>query len=191
MKMGSGPGGGTIGLSLGFAIKSAAADGTRQAAMLVHFPMMRMMDGKKLDVTISPSGAVTVGSTGEIKAHYSPSQMKEASTAAQAPMMQMFLNALNWFADGCAAAPSQKVGTSWHAFNTFVQSDIVYTVTGHEQQAGHDTIAVTMKSAGGGMSLSGQGNYDPVAHLVVSVHSQLQQAPGTPAQVVDAQIATP
>jgi hypothetical protein len=193
MKMGAGQGSGAMDLSMGFTIKSAEPDGTRKATLTVKAPKMPPLNGKQVDATISPAGAIEIGSTGDIPKHYSPADAKALSVAATGPMLQMMINPLNAFAKGCGLAPSQNAGTSWHAFSNEAQSDVVYTITGREQRSGRDTIVVTMKSASSaGPSLTGQGDYDPAAHLVVTVHAEFKQsAQATMGQVLDVEMAQP
>jgi hypothetical protein len=148
-------------------------------------PQMPPLDGKQMDATISPAGAISIGSTGEMPKNYSPTQIAAASAAMSGPMVQQFINPLNTFAAAVAAAPSQKTGTSWHALSP-EQIDVVYTITGRQAQSGHDTLAVKMASpSGNGPSISGQGNYDPSAHLVVTLHSEVRQSPGGPSSITD------
>lgn len=192
LKLGSGAGSG-MDLSMAFAIQSTAADGTRQATVLVNAPKMPPLNGKKMGAAISPAGAITIASTGDIAKHYSPTQAKAMSEAAMSPMVQMMIDPLNTFALACASAPSLKVGTSWHSFWNEGQTDVNYTVTGREQRAGRDTAVVTISTpGGGGATLTGTGNYDPAAHMVVSLHSEIRQSATGPAgQVTDVTLANP
>ncbi len=184
--------GGSMDISMDFTIASTAQDGARSASVLIRAPNMPPLNGKKVDATISSAGAITIGSTGDLKAHYSPAQAKAMAAAATAPMLQMMIDPLNVFAAGCGAAPSQKIGTSWRVFNTMTQSDIVFTITGREQRSGRDTLAVTMATPSAtGPSYSGKGNYDPSVHLVANVHVELRQSAQGGAQVVDAALANP
>ena len=191
LKLGTGQGMG-MNVSLAVDVRSMAADGTRVAKVTVKAPQMPPIDGKEVDASISPAGAITIASTGDMPQSYSPAQMKQASQAAMGPMIQMLINPLNTFAAGCAAAPLQNVGTSWHALSP-EHIDVVFTIIGHQQIAGRDTLAIRMSSPSpGGPSYSGQGNYDTDAHLVVSLHSELHQSgQGGPSQVVDVAMTAP
>jgi len=187
VKMGTGSGP-SVTLALSVAVQSTASDGSRQAEVTVHIPWMRPLDGKRMNATLSPFGAIQIASTGDINKSYSQMQVAAESQAASGPMVQNFISPLDTFADALAAAPSQKAGTSWHAAAMqFV--DVVYTITAHQQQNGRDTLSVTWASQGTGPAINGQGNYDPVAHLVVSLHSELRQAAGGQAAVTDIAMA--
>lgn len=53
------------------------------------------------------------------------------------------------------------LGTTWHWFAMESQADVIYTITGHEQAAGRDNLAIAMKNAPGApVTLRGQGTYD-------------------------------
>jgi hypothetical protein len=193
--MGAGPGTGSMEYSMDVAIKSTNADGSRPATLTIHVPKMPPLDKKTMDATISPFGAITVGSTGEMPKNYNPysvAQAKQMSQAASGPMMQMLINPLNTFANGLANAPSFKTGATWQARSNETMSDITYTVTGHEQRNGRDTAVITMKSTPGGPSVTGQGNYDPISRLVVAVHCEIRQTPDAKeAQILDAAMNSP
>lgn len=193
LKMGAGPGSGAMDLSMAFTIKSAEPDGTRKAILTVKAGKMPPLNGKQVDASISPAGAIAIGSTGDMPKNYSPAEAKALSSAATGPMLQMMINPLNAFANGCGLAPSQHAGTSWHAFSNEAQSDVVYTITGREQRSGRDAIVVTMKStSSAGPSLTGQGTYDPAAHLVVTMHAEFKQsAQATTGQILDVEMAQP
>lgn len=187
--MSAGAGTGSMDYSLDVAIKSKNADGSRTASLTIHAPKMPPLDQKTMDATFSPFGAITVGSTGQMPKNYNPynaAQVKQMSDASTGPMMQMLINPLNTFANGLANAPSFKNGTTWQARSNETMADITYTVTGHEQRNGRDTAVITMKSASGGPSVTGQGNYDPVSRLVIAVHCEIRQTPDAKeAQIVD------
>ncbi len=175
MKLSSGQRG--MDISLAFTVTATDSDGNRKAVAVVRAPKMVPLDGKKFDVTVDRAGVITVGSTGTFTTG-GAAEAKANSAAAIGPLLQMMINPLNVFAAGCAAAPSQKVGTTWHAYSSAVMTDVVFTITGREQQGGHNTIAVTMSSPGSGASVTGKGNYDPAARVVVNVHSEVRQAAG-------------
>ena len=73
--------------------------------------------------------------------------MKQASQAAQGPMVQMMINTMNVFANGIAKAPSLNRGATWHVSSNERQADVQYTVTEREQRNGGDTVVVAMKSS--------------------------------------------
>lgn len=191
MKMGNGPQ--SMSFSIGVTVKSTANDGTRNVGIAVSMPHMPV-DGKKMDATIAPSGVITVASTGQFNTNpgFSVQAAKANEAAAEGPMVQNFIAPLNVFAAGCAKAPSQKVGTTWHWFAMESQADVMYTITGHQQVAGRDTLAIAMKNAPGApATIHGQGTYDPAAHLVVSVHSETQQSMAAGVtQIFDAALAS-
>ncbi len=194
--MGAGPGTGSMDYSIDVAIVGTQADGTRTAALTMHAPKMMQLNNKTLDATISPFGALAVGSTGEMPKNYSPYNMaaaKQMSQAAQGPMVQMMLNPMNTFANGFAKAPALKTGATWHAFSNEAMADIQYTVTGREQRNGRDTVIVTMQTpSSSGPSVTGQGNYDPAAHLVVAAHCEIRQtAQDKNGQILDVAMSNP
>lgn len=180
-------------ISMAVTVTSTDSGGTRSASIVVGAPKMPPLNGKKVGATISPAGEITIASTGDVSQHFSVANAKAMSDAAMAPMLQMMIDPLNVFAAGCGAAPSQKIGTSWHLYNTMTQANVLYTITGHERRSGRDTLAVTMSTpAATGAAYSGQGNYDPAQHLVDSVHVELRRSgQAGPAQVVDAALNSP
>jgi|GEM_PF-4709028 len=188
--MGQGP---TLDLSLAVTITSTAQDGTRRANIVVRMPRMPL-DGKKVEATISPAGALMIASTGQFNTSpgMNPQSIKTNAEAATAPMLQNFIAPINSFASGCAKAPSQKPGATWHAYSKELNADVIYSISGREQHAGRDTLAITMKSASGASAtVSGHGNYDPAAHLVVNVHSEvIQSVDPSATQVLDAALAS-
>lgn len=176
--MGAGPGSGSMDYTMDVAIKSTNPDGSRAVSLTIHGSKMPMINNKTMDATLTPFGAIAVGSTGEMPKSmnpYSIAQQKQMMQAAGGPMLQMMLNPLNAFAGGLSSAPSFKNGATWHADSSEVMTEITYTVTGHEVRNGRDTAVITMKSAAGGPSVTGQGNYDPAAHLVIAVHCEIRQ----------------
>jgi hypothetical protein len=180
----------TLDISLAVTVTSTSRDGTRNANIAVHMPHMPL-DGKNVDATISPAGAITIASTGQFdtKGGYSAQSIQANEAAATAPMLQNMIAPLNTFASGCGKAPSQKTGASWHSLDE-TRNDMIYTISGREQRGGRDTLAITMKSAtGASATASGQGNYDPVAHLVVSLHSETHQMQAM--QIVDVALTNP
>lgn len=191
MKLGTGQGTG-MDVSMAVTVTSTDSGGTRSASIVVGAPKMPPLNGKKVGATISPAGEITIASTGDLTQRFSPANGKAMSDAATAPMLQMMLDPLNVFAAGCGAAPSQKIGTSWHLYNTMMQVDVLYRITGHERRAGRDTIVVRMVTPSpSGAAYRGQGDYDPARHLVANVHVELSRGQGAPAQVVDAALNNP
>ena len=192
MKLGTGQGT-SMDLSMAVTVTSTDSGGTRSANIVVGAPKMPPLNGKKVGATISPAGEITIASTGDLAQHFSAANAKAMSDAAMAPMLQMMIDPLNVFAAGCGAAPSQKIGTSWHLYNMMTQANVLYTITGHERRSGRDTLVVTMSTPSAtGAAYSGQGNYDPALHLVDSVHVELRRSgQGVPAQVVDAALNKP
>jgi hypothetical protein len=196
INMGAGAGTGAMDYTMDVAIKSTNADGSRPASLTVHAPKMPPMNNKTFDATLTPVGAITVGSTGEMpKGSFNPFNMaaaKQQAAAANGPMLQMLMNPLNVFANGLSNAPSFKNGATRQAHSNETMADITYVVTGHEQRNGHDTAVITMKSSPDGPSVTGQGNYDPASHLVVAVHCEVRQtADAKEAQVLDMAMSSP
>lgn len=188
--MGAGAGTASMQYTMDVAIKSTNADGSRPASLTIHAPQMMPIDNKTLNATLTPFGGITVGSTGEMpKGNYNPfnlGQAKQMSEASTGPMMQMMINPLNTFAAGLSSAPSFKDGVTWQAQSKETMALITYTVTGHEQVNGRDTVVITMKSSPDGPSVTGQGDYDPAARLVVAAHCEIRQTAGAKeAQVFD------
>jgi len=197
MTMGAGPGSGSMDYSMDVAITATQPDGTRNAKVTMHASKMPPIDNKTLDASISPFGALNIGSTGEMpKGNFNPYNMaaaKQMSEAAQGPMVQMMINPMNAFANGFAKAPALKLGATWHAFSNEAMADVQYTVTGREQRNGRDTVVVTMQTpSSSGPSVTGQGNYDPAAHLVVAAHCEIRQAAQDKnGQIIDVAMANP
>lgn len=189
--MSAGAGTGSMDYTMDVAIKSTNPDGSRAAALTVHAPKMPPLNNKTMDATLSPFGAITVGSTGDMpKGNYNPfnaGQVKQMAQASNGPMMQMLIGPFNTFANGLAQAPSFKNGATWHARSNEAMADVTYTVTGREQRNGRDTAIITMTSSSSGPSVTGKGNYDPASHLVIAVHCEIRQtADAKEAQVIDA-----
>ena len=196
INMGTGAKTGSIDYTMDVVIKSTNPDGSRSASLTIHAPKMPPINNKTMDATLSPFGAITVGSTGEMpKGNFNPFNMGQAKQMAEAtngPMVQMMINPFNTFANGLANAPSFKNGVTWHSQSNEAMADITYTVTSHEQRNGRDTAIVTMKSAPNGPFVTGQGNYDPAARLVVAVHCEIRQtADAKEAQVLDMAMNNP
>lgn len=196
MTMGAGPGTGSMDYTMDVAITSTEPDGTRKATLTLHASKMMQLDKKSVDATISPFGGITVGSTGEMPKNYNPFDIaagKQMAQASQGPMVQMMINPLNTFANGFEKAPPLKPGATWHVFSNQTGADVQYTVTGQEQRNGRNTVVVTMKNPSNtGASVTGQGNYDPVAHLVVAMHCEIRQTPEDKnGQIVDVAMANP
>jgi hypothetical protein len=196
MTMSAGSGSGSMDYSLDVAVKSTNPDGSRASSLTIHAPKMPPIDKKTVDATLTPSGAITIGSTGDMPKGninpYNSAQMKQMQAASIAPMLQSMIAPLNAFASGLAAAPSFKNGATWQAHSDEAMADVTYTVTGHEQRNGRDTAVITMKSSSSGPSVSGHGNYDPVAHVVVAVHCEIRQTAGAAqGQILDASLSGP
>lgn len=196
INMGAGAGTGSMDYTIDVAIKSTNPDGSRPASLTIHAPKMPPLNNKTMDATLTPFGAISVGSTGEMpKGNYNPfnaAQVKQMAEASNGPMMQMVLNPFNTFASGLSKAPSFKNGATWQAHSNEAMADVTYTVTGHEQRSGHDTAVITMKSSSTGPTVAGQGNYDPGSRLVVAVHCEIRQtADAKQAQVLDVAMQNP
>lgn len=197
INMSAGPGTGSMDYSMDVAINATMPDGTRKATLTIHAPKMMQLNNKAVDATISPFGALTIGSTGEMPKNFNPysvADAKKMSEAAQGPMVQMLINPMNAFANGFAKAPAAlKPGATWQAFSNEAQATVQYTVTGREQRNGRDTVVVTMQSTpGSGGNVTGQGNYDPAAHLIVNVHCEIRQtAQDKNGQVIDVAMVNP
>lgn len=194
--MSGGAGTGSMDYRMDIAIRSTNPDGSRPASLTIHAPKMPPIDNKTMAATLTPFGAITVGSTGEMpKGSYNPfnaAQVKQMSEASTGPMMQMLINPFNTFANGLSKAPSFKTGSAWQARSNEAIADITYTVTRHEQRNGRDTAVIAMKSSPNGPSVTGQGNYDPASRLVVAVHCEIRQSPDAKdAQVLDVAMSGP
>jgi hypothetical protein len=193
--MSAGAGTGSMDYTMDVAIKSTNPNGSRAARLTVHAPKMPPLDNKTMDATLTPFGAITIGSTGEMPKNmnpYSIAQQKQMAAASTGPMMQMMITPFNAFANGLAKAPSFNTGAKWQASSNETMTDVTYTVAGHEQRNGRDTAVITMKSPPYGPSVSGQGYYDPAAHLVMAVHCEIRQtADAKQGQVLDAVMSSP
>lgn len=189
--MSAGAGTGSMDYTMDVAIKSTNADGSRPVSLTIHAPKMPPLNNKKMDATLTPYGAISVASTGQMPTGgfnpFNTAQVKQMQQASTGPMMQMLINPFNTFANGLANAPSFKNGATWQAHSNEAMADIKYTVTGHEQRNGRDTAVITMTTpASSGPSVTGKGNYDSASHLVVAVHCEIRQTPDAKeAQVLD------
>jgi hypothetical protein len=187
--MSAGAGSGSMDYTMDVAVKSTNPDGSRPASLTLHAPKLPPMNNKTVGATLSPFGAITVGSTGEMPKGYNPfnaAQVKQMQDAASGPMVQMLINPFNTFANGLSKAPSFKTGSTWQARSNETMADVTYTVTGHEQRNGRDTAVITMQSPPNGPSVTGRGYYDPASHLIVAVHCEIRQTPDAKdAQVLD------
>ncbi len=193
MKMGDAKSG-SMDFSMAFTIKATAQDGTRNASLVVKSPKIPPLDGKKLDATISPAGAISIGSTGDITKHYSVLQSSCRGGRRDWP------DAAN------AYQPHQRLCFGLLAYALAEIRNILACVferkpggrrLHHHRARASLPVAirsfVTMKGASdSGPSVTGQGNYDPVAHLVVNLHSILRLTPqAAQGQEVDVAMANP
>lgn len=186
----SSAGTGSMDYTMDIAIQTANPDGSRQATLTIHAPKMPPLNNTSMDATLSPFGAIIVGSTGEMPKNFNPfniGQAKQMQRASNGPMIQSFLTPFNTFASGLSNAPSFKNGATWKALSNDTMAEVTYTVTRHEQRNGRNTAVVTMKTGSNGPSVTGQGNYDPASRLVVALHCEIRQtADAKQAQVLDA-----
>jgi hypothetical protein len=163
---------------LDLALDQLNPDGSAHAnaSMEIHGQKM------SFEASISSTGAITGKSDPNIKPHYGMSEQESNALAANslAQNLGYVLAPLNAFADACAARGALHVGDSWQGtMKTPVPADVVFTVTGRQSQAGRDSFAIKIASAGDGpATASGQGYYDPVAHLVTGLHIQLAAPSG-------------
>jgi hypothetical protein len=172
-------GGRSMTTTLDFAIDEVNSDGTAHANVSMqesHAPKVTF------EGSVSPTGAVVGKSNPNIKPHVGMSEQEmtalTANTAAQT--IGYTLAPLNAFADSCAARGALRVGDSWQGtINIPAPVNVVYTVTGRQNQAGHDSFAVKITSASGAPgTASGDGYYDPTMRLVSGLHFQLASPNG-------------
>jgi hypothetical protein len=192
MKMNSGGmGAGAVpGMSIELTIKNTDPDGTRHGSLKLDMPHAPGNAVQPLDVTMSPGGAiVTTIDPAHLSPHIGMSKAEQAAVSAnaQSAMLQLQLRSFNEFANACGAQASLTVGKSWH--QTGAQpppTDITYTVTGRQQYAGRDTVAVSMQTApGAAMPVTGHGFYDPAAHVVAGFHFEMKSPDGRQSETVD------
>jgi hypothetical protein len=187
-KMGTG-GPGTNG-KLTLTLDRIEADGSAHATAALDTPGMPGA-GSAFEVMISRAGEILPkADPGALKPHMFMSKAEQQAMAGQAAamMLQMNLRPFNAFAAACASRGALHVGESWHAPTD--GADMKYTVTGREQRLGREAFAVRMTSAAGAqLAVTGQGYYDPEAHLVVSVRTETKMGDGPEAQIVEVAFA--
>src|SRR5689334_15699024 len=64
--MSAGAGTGSMDYTIDVAIKSTNADGSRPVNLTIHAPQMPPLNNKAMDATLTPYGAISVGSTGQM-----------------------------------------------------------------------------------------------------------------------------
>lgn len=130
------------------------------------------------EATLSPAGEIIppkLDTTKKPTMGMSPSAQKELAGNYAAQMIAMNLRGFNALAAACAAHGALHANDSWHATTTDAMQTVVsYKVTGTKEVAGHQGFVVAMQSDPGAMmGFSGEGYYDPAAHLVLGVHTEM------------------
>lgn len=165
-------------------------DGSAHALVTIdaaHQPQL------KTEATVSPAGEILAKTDTAMPklpglivtpAQAKAMQQQEMAVAATSTIT-MNLRTFNAFAAATAGRKKLKVGDTFKASGGgYGGGQVTYKVTGREQHLGHDSFAVSIQSAPGAMeSVSGQGYYDPAAHLVVAFHADQTMQQGT--QVFD------
>lgn len=159
-----------------FTIDGTDSDGNSHATATMEMQGIRGAPKTSFEAAISPTGAILTKTDPNLKPTMGMS-LKDASAIAANDLemqlqSQLAMMNFNTFADTCSKR-TLHVGDTWKAPMQLGQDTIVYTVTGRQTQQGRDTFAVAMKPAPGSTnSFTGQGFYDPVAHLVVGLHME-------------------
>jgi hypothetical protein len=167
------------GMTLVLDIDRVDADGSSHAKASLQGALIPKKLNVTFEGTIAASGAINLKFDPNLQPQVGESRERAESlgTNAAAYMMQQELSMSNFnaFADGCAQH-ELSTGATWSAPMDMPPGvDVRYSVTGREQRVGRDVFAVTMQSEQNPMgSLSGVGYYDPVAHLVVTLHAELK-----------------
>jgi hypothetical protein len=165
--------------TLDVAIDQVNPDGSAHANASMQLPGHK----SSFEALISPTGAITGKSDPNVKPHYgmTDAEMNALAENSLAQNIGYVLAPLNTFADACASRGALHVGDSWQGtMKTPIPIDVVFTVTGRQNQAGRNSFAVKIESAGGAVgTASGEGYYDPAAHLVTGLHLQLAASRGT------------
>lgn len=174
-RMGAGKG---TGMTLVLAVDRINPDGSAHANGSFQVAGMPKGMVPPIDTTISPSGAIVTKQIPNVHPHYGWSTQEQLAVASNQMVLglqnQLAMVNFNAFADGCARR-TLHIGDSWESpSERFAGMNLRYKVTGREQHLGHDAFAVSMQSADN--SMTGQGYYDPAAHLVVAVHSEMTNA---------------
>lgn len=172
-------------ITLDFAIDRLNPDGSAHATVSLQGSAMPKVS---FEGTISPTGALAGKPNPNIKPHVGMTD-QETMALAENTMAQYIgstLAALNAFADGCAARGALHVGDSWNAtMNVPFPVNVLYTVTGRKNQAGHDSYAVKFASVPGAAgTASGNGDYDTAMRLVSTLHFQMASSNGQ-AEIMD------
>lgn len=189
---GAGPGMGKGAMqttTLSFNIDRIDADGSAHANVTTQMPHVPGGDSPTFEATLMPSGAIVPKYDPNMRPHFSLSKSYMRSLSgnsfAQQLTMQLGMVNFNALADECSKR-KLRIGQTWQATSTgMMPASVRFTVTGRQQQAGRDVFVVSMETGSGGMgATTGQGYYDPVAHLVVGLHSTMA-GPGGQGQVTD------
>lgn len=180
----------TSDVTLNIAVTATDADGTRHGKVIIDVPHAPKMD--PIDVTVSPAGALLIKQPDKAPSFHmfmSKADQSAAAASGYVVMANMSLSPFNQLAAACAQQKSFQPGASWHssAGATMMAADLAYTVKGMEQRGGRNTVHVTFQnvSSSAPMQITGEGFYDPAAHLVVSTHFVQSQPGSTQGEMVD------
>ncbi len=171
-------------MTMTLTVKSIDPDGTSHATGTMSMPKVPQMGQASFQATISPGGAIVPQFDPNMKptAHMSNEQLMAfgGNEMAMSTLVQFRMANFNGLANACAQR-TLKVGDSWQApSDSTIPMNVKYTVTGREQEQGHDAFAIAMEGSAESptqaASLSAKGYCDPEAHLVVSIHSEMKNS---------------
>lgn len=157
------------------AIKSTDRSGTRHAIIALHAPKGQSISETPEGATVAPSGAIHPedARTEAPLNDMTQAEVTELNATYVGALMTARLRSFNSFAVACARQKKLTPGTSWSGIMRSGRRtlNVVYTSKSAEQRAGRSTMLVTMQSSTlSGPQFIGEGYYDPLARLVVSMH---------------------
>ncbi|MBV8081793.1 MAG: hypothetical protein JOY86_02295 [Candidatus Eremiobacteraeota bacterium] len=144
------------------------------------------MNGKDLQATILADGAIVPDYVAPSAPQIGESRAQQQADAAQfnanyaGGLVHGHVTDFNEFALGCSKRTTFKTGDAWRLADATTQTTWTFAVTGTDQVAGHNVVVVTMNAvsalAAQTVKQSITGDYDPVAHLVVRFHEDIQRS---------------
>lgn len=175
VQMGGGTGAKLMSSDMTVAIDSVDPDGSAHTKISMSMPGA----GKTtVEAAMSPAGEL-ITKLGDTKPSMSMSKSAAAAMSMNS-MLGIILGPFNGLASGAAAHGALRLNDSWHGTAGLMPIDLTYKVTGTKEVSGHQATVVSIQSENSGMGqITGEGYYDPAAHLVVGIHSEMKgQAAG-------------
>jgi hypothetical protein len=161
--------------TLNISIASTDPDGTKHGTVVIDAPFKQKSN--PTDVTVSPAGAVNVKMDMNPPGFHmfmSKAEQQNAQSQGVVSSIMMAMSTFNQVATACGQQKALKPGATWNssAGSNFIATELTFTAKGMEQHGGRNTMHVTFQNASttAQMQITGEGYYDPAAHLVVSTH---------------------